>query len=47
MKKPRHATCNPKVIADLTEDYEALMLRKVMNDDTNENIDCTLRTNRA
>ena len=30
MKKPRHATCNPKVITALTEDYKALMLRRLM-----------------
>jgi hypothetical protein len=30
MKKPEHATCNPKVITALTEDYEALMLTKLM-----------------
>ena len=25
-KKPRHATCNPKAIAALTEDYKVFML---------------------
>jgi hypothetical protein len=30
MKKPRHATRNPKVITVLTEDYKALMLRKLI-----------------
>jgi hypothetical protein len=29
-KKPRHATCNPKLIIALTEDYKALTLRKLM-----------------
>ena len=31
-KKPikMHATCNPKVITALTEDYKALMLRRLM-----------------
>jgi hypothetical protein len=28
--RPRYATCNPKVITALTEDYKALMLRKLM-----------------
>ena len=37
MKKPRQATCNPKVITALTEDYKALMLRRLMIQSDNIN----------
>ena len=31
IKKPRHATCNPKAIAALTEDYKVFMLIRLNN----------------
>jgi hypothetical protein len=38
VKKLRHATCNPKLITALTEDYKALMLRRLMIQSDNINL---------